>query len=187
MHTATWIQAVPWWPARTANAVRLARETGGVIIWDETQSGLGTWLRLLRAAAEFGPALVLEDDIELADHWRERVERGIRAHPTSVIRFFTADRFAELEGWLPGKAFGYQQCVYLPDPAAILSWVGNRRLKRWIQGHDMVVADWLTSTRLPFWNHVPSLVQHLPYESLASSGRSRHRQSTTFGAADADH
>ena len=86
--TPTFIQAVPWIPERTKRAVGLMRETNGLIVWDREFSSFETYLDLLRAVG-YGPAIMLEDDVDLVPNWREQVEEEIAKHPDDVIQMFT--------------------------------------------------------------------------------------------------
>jgi hypothetical protein len=177
------IQAVPWWPERTANAVALARQTQGRIVWDTDHSAFDTHKDLLAAMGD-GPGLMLEDDVDLAPDWRRRVEEVIAVRPRQVVRFYSSypDDATLGSRSLPGKEYAMNLCTYLPATyaATLLRWMGDRRPRAWLDYHDFVLGQWLDRRHEEFWNHVPSLVQHRRGRSLVKPGRSMNRQSGTF-------
>jgi hypothetical protein len=183
--TAVFIQAVPWWPERTINAVRLARETGGTVVWDTNQCAFDTWHTTLEMMGD-QPGILLEDDVDLAPNWREQIEWAIASHRDQVIRFFSAepDDLTIGSRAIPGAGYSMNQCTYFPATyaAQLLAWMGKRRPKRWLEYHDWILGEWLDYRHEEFWNHVPSLVQHRDYVSTIKPKRSTKRQSETFDA-----
>lgn len=178
MTTPVVIQAVPWDARRSVRAIRLAEETGGIIVWDQSHSAWETWLRVLEAM-ESGPAIVLEDDVRLCDDWRERIEESIAERPDSVIRFFSQGGPG---GWRPGSAYYCNPCSYLPRGAAesLLEWIRSHDTTHLHDLHDHSVGEWLHSRGEDYWTHVPSLVQHESLPSLIDPHRPLHRESPTF-------
>lgn len=181
MTTATFIQAVPWWPARTKNAVELARQTEGRIVWDTNECAFDTFQAVLREMGS-SAGILLEDDVVLAPRWRNRVEEVIDEHRGEVIRFFSATP-GDVSAYRPGKTYCMNQCTYLPARFAegMLAWMGTRRPKRWLDYHDWTIGERLNFCHQSYWNSVPSLVQHQPFQSLIKRGRSMKRQSESFG------
>lgn len=183
--TRTLIMGVPWDQQRVKNVRCLVVETSGQVVWDERHDAFDTWQRVL-AEAGGDAVIILEDDVVPTERWREKIEAVIAGHPTAVIQFFS-NRVADLLGshWEPGRKFRMNQCYYLPAGTAAMlleySYVWHERHPEHPTGYDLTMADWLHSRKpqLRYWQHVPSLVQHLPWQSAIGS-RSRGRQSRTF-------
>jgi hypothetical protein len=176
--------AVPWEQERVRNAVELAAETGATIVWDRQHSAFETWQRTL-AEAGVDPAVLLQDDVELTEDWRAKVEAVISEHPDTVIQFFSMRKADETVGsrWEPGRTYLMNQCHYLPAGAAarLLDYSQDWHLKdpRNPTCQDLATAGWLRDTGQRYWLHVPSLVQHRPWASTLGA-RSKARQSRTF-------
>lgn len=188
MMTRTLIQAVPWLPERTKRAITLSQLTDGEIVWDQKKNAMDTW-RLVMAAAGDDAVIVLEDDVELAENWRERIEAAIAERPLQVIQFFSM-RGADLtvgSRYEPGRTFLMNQCYYLPEGYArqLLEFADGweERTSKHPWGYDIAMATWLQGRKEKYWLHVPSLVQHEPWESQIDTRRPRRRQSATFGDA----
>lgn len=184
MSTPVFIMAVPFDPRRAVNAKRLADETGGTVVWDEKQSIVDTFLRLLEAAGD-GPAIFMQDDVRLTSRWREKVEEVIAEHPDAVCQFFSI-RKADLTlgaRWERGSAYLMNQCWYAPPTYAAQLRVFAEKWFDERPGHtgdDTCVGEFLKSRRERYWHHVPSLVQHNEWVSAVSQARSSKRLSPTF-------
>ena len=187
-HTPTFIMAVPWQADRKERAEDLADQVRGKIVWDTTHNAWNTWRDVLAAVGD-GPAVILEDDVILADNWRYRVEEAIREHPNDVIQFFSL-RKGDVEAaphWEPARTFLMNQCYYLPAGAAKELLVHT---KNWPDenpehptGYDLAMVAWMRATNRPkYWMHTPSLVQHEPWRSEINPRRPRNRQSPSFQA-----
>jgi len=183
--TPTFVMAVPWLPTRTRRAVRLAQASDAQVIWDSEHDAFDTFRKVLAAVGE-GPAVVLEDDVILAEHWRERVEAAVAEHPDVVIQFFSMRKADSEIGsrWEPGRSFLMNQCYYLPAGAAVelLAYTEDWSTKRpeHPTGYDVAMASWMKDTGQKYWLHVPSLVQHEDWQSMINPRRPRNRQSQTF-------
>ena len=177
------ISAVPWDMQRVKNAVRLSRETDGIIVWDEQQSIMDTFSRALLQAG-WGSAVFLQDDVYLHPEWNEKVREAIADKGDSVIQFFSIRKSDLTEGsrWVPGRDYLMNQCFYLPNSYArsLYTFVQDWRKKHPEHtGDDTCLAEWLRSRKEKYWHHVPSLVQHEEWPSTLG-GRSSKRQSPTF-------
>lgn len=162
------------------------------VIKDRHRDAMDTFLRALQAAGD-RPALHLEDDIVLADHFHERAGRVISERPDSPVQFFSlrgkTDR-AKGSRWEPGRTFLMGQCFYLPAGLSrsiheyAAHWRSTDRGLQHPTGLDMMVGDYLAHHRIRYWMQVPSLVQHRASTSLIDPRRARTRQSPTFESPD---
>lgn len=186
--TPVFIQAVPWEPVRTKNAIELTRVTGGQVIWDQDFSGLETFLKVLEAAGD-GPFILLEDDVILAKDWRRRVEVVIRKHPKMLILFFSMHPIDMVMGSRRMEPDTYYStlCAYFPPTyaARIRAWVGDRRPAYLKQFHDHTPGAWLKAERPGerYWLEVPSLVQHRGDLESVTASRRKNRLSPSFEGA----
>ena len=185
---SVFIQAIAWDSRRAANARKLARLTGGTIVWDSDHSGgLSTFLRVLEAMAgsDHGGGWIMEDDVELCNDWCARAAAVVADHPRKVIRAFSLTTTC---GEIPGLGFYSTACSYFPPgaPRMILDFYENlnphiRRHEALEQLHDHLVGLWLDSRGDTYWLHSPSLVQHKAWPSTIDPyGRELIRRSPTF-------
>lgn len=185
MDTLTVIAAVPWDSERADNARRLADETGGVIVWDRTRNAYETFLAcLLMAGRE--PTIHLEDDVDLCPRWRERIEEAIAARPEDLIQFFSIrpSDVGKPSHYRPGRDFMNNQCWYAPARMAepLAEAVAASKYRGMPKApYDSALHDFLGDRRERYWQHLPSLVQHLPWKSRINPRRPAHRQSLTYG------
>lgn len=182
--TPVYIMAVPFIMERVKNAKRLADETGGTVVFDQTRNIMDTYVLVMEAAGE-GPCIVLQDDVYLHPEWRERVEGEIDKHPDSIIQFFSLKkRDATLPPrWEPGKKYFWNQCYYLPKGYPPLLAEAAREWQRKYPRHtgdDTCMAAWLDERGEDYWHYAPSLVQHMPWTSSVYTPRSPLRQSPSF-------
>lgn len=185
MTTPTYIMAVPFDQQRVKNVLHIRRTTGAMVIWDEVRNVLDTFIRVLDAAGD-EPAIILQDDVELAENWREQVEAVIQERGDAVIQFFSLRKsdFDKGSHYERGANYMSNLCFYLPaGHAADLKafteqwWEENPHHT----GDDSCMAEWLKSRNEKYWHHVPSLVQHRTWKSVINESRSSKRQSPTFG------
>lgn len=182
------VMAVPWSSKRAIRAREISEQADATIVWDKSRDVIGTWTRLLRAVGD-GAGILMEDDIQLTEGWREKVEAAIAEHPQVLIQFFSLRKF-DLFGppkpsrWMPGSSYLMNQCYYLP-PGMAVDLVGAAG--RWLGEHpehptgcDNCIQQYLKDTRQRYWLHEPSLVQHEPWTSEINPRRPRNRQSRTF-------
>lgn len=177
--TRTLIMAVPWNAQRLRNAVRIAQAVGAEIIWDERRDAMYTWRRTLDAAGA-DPVIILEDDVQLVDGWRDKIEAAIAERPDMVIQFFSLRPSDTESHEEPGRTFMMNQCYYLPANTANRLLAYSRYWDRDINGYDMCMADWMKANKLKYWMHIPSLVQHQTWASEIHPRRPRNRQAPSF-------
>jgi hypothetical protein len=178
------IRAVPWDDRRADNARALRTATGGRIVWDVQHHAYVTWIDALRAAAG-GAAIHLEDDVQLTEGWREKVEAVIAAHRDQVVQFFSMRGADETTGSRtePGRTFLMAQCFYVParlaGPLAGFApgWPGRIADPT---GVDLTVRALLVERGESYHLHVPSLVQHQHWRSVINPRRQPGRQSRSF-------
>ena len=181
------IMAVPFVPKRTKRAVELQRETGGTVVWDSTQNAWDTWQKTLLAVGN-QPAVILEDDVQLAADWLPKVEAAISEHPDDLIQFFSRRAADAVLGsrWQPGRSYLMNQCHYLPSGMAhslrIFTRDWHDRHPEHPTGTDSAIADYLRSRKMRYWLHVPSLVQHEPWRSEINPTRSSATAERNFPA-----
>lgn len=182
--TKTLIMAVPFDQPRVRNAIRLAQETGGTIVWDTNKSISHTFLKVLSTAGE-DPVIVLQDDVQLVEGWREAIEDVIAEHPDDVCQFFSLRKSDLTEGarYVAGSNYLMNQCYYLP--ATYARQIGEYAQQFFADnpghtGDDTAIGKWLASRKERYWHHVPSLVQHYQWPSAINGRRSSKRQSPTF-------
>lgn len=177
------VMGVPWLPQRTKRAVELAKSVDAEVVWDQTHNAFDTWQSVMAAAGD-DAIVMLEDDITLAENWRERVEAAVAEHPDDIIQFFSL-RSEKESGYRPGRTFLMNQCYYLPAGVAkqlleySQDWVEKN--PRYKTGYDITMASWMRENGLRYWMHVPSLVQHEDWRSEINPKRPRNRQSKVFG------
>jgi hypothetical protein len=186
------VRAVPWDERRAANARRIARAVRGRVVWDVTHNGYDTFLSALEYAAG-APAIHLEDDVALTSSWREKVEAVVCEHSNEVIQFFSrhGDDADKGPRRMPASTFWWSTCFYVPArfSRSLASFGRGWDSEGYALAHDtrgtrpmfdVMVHAFLAQTRETYWLHVPSLVQHLDWESVVNPRRSRKRQSETF-------
>ncbi len=163
----------------------LSQVPEAILVWDTTRNAMDTWCKSLEAAGE-GPAVNVEDDIQLVPDFRRRLEAAISERPNAVIQFFSM-RKADLEiGSRWDRKFSMSQCTYFPPgySAGLRDFAVSWRLKHDHTNnrtaYDYMVDDWLRSRKEPYWIHVPSLVNHQKFKSIINPRRSSARQSPTF-------
>jgi hypothetical protein len=175
------IQAVPWEPARTKNAIENAQRLGAEIVWDETQSGWDTYLAVLKQAGD-NPVVILEDDVVLSERFEEIVGGAIAARPDEVINFFSY-RLVK-GGRRPGYRYTANVCHYLPQGMSkqlllfAPEWLKTKSYR--LPDQDMLIRDFLIIMGQDYWLETPNPVDHLELESVSASYRKISRRSKTF-------
>jgi hypothetical protein len=169
---------------RLGTVEKLESQIPGLILYrdafgsQEEIKGISAFIVALRLAGN-DPAVIMEDDIELCSDFCRKAEAVIATRTHSVISFFSYTK--RKSGYYPN--FSWLQCAYFPagycNRIADFYPAWNRHQKGGL-GVDWLVKDWLKVRREPFWLHCPSLVQHLPLESVIDPTLSRRRQSPTF-------
>lgn len=131
--------------------------------------------------------LHLEDDVQLADDFLNKVISEVNKRPNEVIQFFSM-RKADLEvgsRYEAGSKFLMAQCFYLPK--GMSKYIANfasvyEERNPNMQGSplDTMVADFLKINKITYWVVVPNLVNHRQIKSVIDPRRSTKRQSKTF-------
>ena len=176
------------------------RIPGLEIVWDQKQDAFETFRRALQhVGAE--PAVHLEEDIVLTRDFCAKAEAVIALHPKHVIQFFSMRKADLAIGSRWDRDFQMNQCHYFPAGfgQALLAYYPGwaaRKLRsmavdlsdtaarttalRKIQGYDEMMKEWFKVTKIDYWIHVPSLVDHRIARSAIDPRRSSKRQSLTF-------
>lgn len=184
MNTPTFIMAVPFKLERKHNALYLAQQTGGTIVWDRERSIVETFTRLLETIGT-SPAIILQDDIRLTNDWRTKTENVIADHPDTVCQFFSLrDSDATLGArYESGTKYLMNQAFYLPAgtaPDLLAHTLDYFKANPDSTADDLAVRSWLTKTKQEYWHHVPSLVQHKIWTSVIDKHRVWDRRSPTY-------
>lgn len=184
MSTRTYVMAIPWDQQRVRNVRDIVKAADAQVVWDRERSIQETFCRMLEAAGE-EPAIFLQDDVELTEGWRGKVEKVIGEHPDVVIQFFSLRKSDLTEGarWEAGRNYLMNQCWYVPAGYAQSLLEFARQWWKDNPGHtgdDTCVAEWLRARSEKYWHHVPSLVQHREWKSAIDSRRSSRRLSPTY-------
>lgn len=143
------------------------------------------FLQALQMIAE-GPAVLMEDDIELVDGFQDKIEAVIKDKPNDLIQFFSMRKKDLTEGsrYDYGRNFLMNQCVYYPKGMAseLLEYAKEFNTIRQEKGspNDTCVSYFLKDKKLKYWISIPNLVNHRVGKSAIDSRRSSKRQSLTF-------
>ena len=156
-----------------------------VVVQDTTNNAMETFLSALQRAGT-KPAVHIEDDIELAPSFSQKLNIAISKRPDTVIQFFSM-RKADLEVGSrldTGSKFMMCQCFYLPQNYSKMLYEYHSRWPKRKQqprsGYDLLVGDFLKSRRERYWIHIPNLVNHRIAKSIINPRRSMFRRSKTF-------
>ena len=160
------------------------------VVWDKRQNAMDTFLRATELAGN-DPVIRMEEDVCLTRHWNWKVEKEISQRPNEFINFFSRSKHDAGMGshYRNGSRFNYNLCAYYPAgfAAGVLKhysiW-GDR--EKHPTGTDLMVADYLHSLKLNYWQVVPSLVDHAVTVSEIDRRRPRSRESTTFTEPELD-
>lgn len=153
--------------------------------FDQTRNAMDTFLSALDLAGD-DPVVHMEEDIWLAEGFRDKLEAAIAEKPDSVIQFFSM-RTKDLtigSRWDYGYSFLMAQCFYVPAGMSkrirdyFPGWAG---IEKHPTGLDTMVADFFADNKIKYWIHVPSLVDHRVGPSMIDKRRKHTRVSKTFG------
>lgn len=186
MVTRVVVSMVPWDQARVRNVLRMRAAIPGLeVVHDRCHNAWDTWIRVL-ALVGSDQAILMEDDVELAENWRERVEEIISEYRDDVIQFFSLAKTVGPDGIerRPPSSFSSNLCYYLPEDAAasLLRFAPGwaKRHPEHPTGYDLAMRDWLKSVGRQYLLVTPSLVQHRRMRSVIDPSRSSRRQSVSF-------
>jgi GR25 family glycosyltransferase involved in LPS biosynthesis len=157
------------------------------VYWDRSGSNLEGW-RMVLGKAGSDPVVLLEDDILLTRNFVAKVKAAIVGRPDTLIQFHSRYKEDVTKGsrWRPGSSFLNNQAVYYPPgmAKAALAFSLSPEMSEYFQaeptGTDSMLALFLKAQGLRYWNHCPSLAQHLPITSAIDKRRSSARRATTF-------
>ncbi len=151
---------------------------------------MNTFLNTCRVAGA-NPRIHFEDDCILTKDFLRKAHDEINKNPNEVIQFFSR-RNRDLEGqsyWNTGADFSANVCVYFPagmsqrliefydDPNS--AWTDWDR-KDGPTNFDGIVARYLQTNGMRYFNVIPNLVEHAQTTSSVNPQRPRFRQSKTF-------
>lgn len=168
-------------PSRDVSHI-LAELPEAIVYEDPHRNPMRAFLATMRIGFN-GPHVHLEDDIDLAPNFRQKIEAAIAQYPDKMISFFTL-RKIEKTTTMPGRNFCMAQCFYMPAgfPEMVVDFY-SRGWKREAQSPnalDYMVADALAEQKLSYMIWVPNLVQHRVCVSEINASRSKFRQSKVF-------
>lgn len=155
-----------------------------VVITDYNHDAMGNFLNAMRYTD--GPAVQLEDDIELCDGFLEKIHEAVSKYPDNIINFFSLRKEDYERGepfMVAGSKFMMNQCVY--NPAGVGKAIADYydRWERKIQhptGYDIMMADWMKENKMRYIQWFPHLVNHLECKSLINPKRSSKRTDKLF-------
>lgn len=127
--------------------------------------------------------LHVEDDAILCDHFIERMRAEVRAHPDTIIQFYSRfkDDVQNTSRW--HQRFVGGVCFYLPirfhRPLYdyLTTWKRRRdNPTAW----DIGMRDWMQEANLAYWLVLPNLADHRVSPSVVDVTRPEDRRSYTF-------
>lgn len=156
------------------------------VVWDKHKSARLTWLATLQHM-DSDACVLVEDDIVLTKNFMGKIMEAISGKRADVIQFHSRTKEDLTVGsrYRSGLTYLNNQCVYFPPGFSkkLLLFARDGAAPIWEQhpnGTDCVMAKFLQASKMRYWNHCPSLVEHLPVPSEIDPKRSKHRRSTTF-------
>jgi len=140
-------------------------------------------LRALRHVGNGQDLLLLEDDVELAERWHERLRPALRhCHEHYGDRFVLALYAATRAGKREGPVAGYSYRDYCGNVAVVLSSAAVAGLLEHAEHSDapsdMLVKHWAWSTKAPLRQICPNLAQH--FGDVSTTGVTRIVRSASF-------
>jgi GR25 family glycosyltransferase involved in LPS biosynthesis len=155
------------------------------VFTDSIGDGYGIFFEICRAINETG-GVVLEDDVKLCKNFKSRLESIVgEKGRNEVISFFERPKKKLQTAYVGGSNFLWMQCIYLPPllPKKIIAYHDEFKTNRpdqWTgMATDMLIAYTLVQEKIKYWRIRPTLVQHLPFDSVIGS-RPRNRQTHYF-------
>ena len=115
-------------------------------------------------------AVLLEDDIELCNNFKERIEKAISEYPDRVINFFSQPRtFFKTKEF---QTFYFNQCTYYPKGvskklAEIMRRIEEKHPNKY--QYDVLESMALKELKMKHIQYRPVLVQHLDFKSLVGN------------------
>ena len=150
---------------------------------DTNKKPLESFIQTLKLA-ENNSALYMEDDIILSKDFINDTSSFINANDNYVINFWTLKKSIKETTLMSPSSFMSNLCVYFPNYhiEGLIDFYnkGWNRIDEHPTGMDLMVRDYLVSTKTKYWLYQPSLVQHKKIVSAINPRRSKYRQSITF-------
>lgn len=180
------VRTVAWSVERSQNVQTLQRAIPQLeVVTDTVGDGYASFFAAGRLLNETGGVL-LEDDVALCRNFTQRVEDVISERGAHhVISFFERPKVPLTTGLVGGSQFLWMQCVYFPPGflakcEAYHDEFKATRPKKWMgMASDCLIAYALTREKMKYWRIRPTLVQHLPFESVIGK-RPTNRQTPFF-------
>jgi len=154
------------------------------VMWDRSGNAGAAWVSVMRSLGT-DAGVVVEDDIVIAKGFCSKIETAVNVRPSDLIQFHSRTKEDLIVGsrYRAGASFYNNQTIYFPAGMAAALVKFSETSARWENdpsGYDRVMADYMHENKIRYWNHVPSLSDHLPVTSAIDPRRSKHRRSTTF-------
>lgn len=185
-----YVMAVPWDVKRLKRAARFRKELGATLVLDQKKNAMDTFRLLLQQVIDDGDQafFLFQDDVILAENWREKAEAVVAQRPHQVVQFFSMERQVDAKSYgsreLAGGTFISNLCVYFPQGYASQllphSYVYVEKFPANATADDYVVRHWLNSRKEKYWMQYPNLVQHEEWTSSINSKRPKGRKSNHF-------
>lgn len=191
------IQLAPWMQERVRNVAQvkdqlLAEGLGPADITiypDQHRDPMRAFIGTLSALGE-SEGLVMEDDVVLCQNFLERVQEAVNLAPDTLPLQFFSLKPTDIErgtGTRAPSSFLGNLCVYYPPGMAADLVAYYEKTPLWKDGHpehptgtDLLVRDYLVTTKTPYVQIMPNLVDHQRFESAINTRRSKSRQSVQF-------
>ena len=144
-----------------------------------------TFRRSLEAARDGSHHLVLQDDLGLCKDFINSVEELVRVRPKDLIELYTGSKFVPAvrdrgESWLKKSSISGPATIW-PRPFIdeFLSWQ-SKHIDQSCPYDDVRVSIWLMRTSKKAFATVPSLVEHLGWNSSTQGLNGPTRVATWF-------
>ena len=160
------------WTEATVAQMRHENLSVPISVVEDTQcEGIWpTYRRSLEAAGDVSHHLVLQDDVGLCKDFIKSVEELIRVRPRDLIALYSASKVVLAarergESWLERSTITGQAIIWPRDfISEFLSWQSNQ-IDQSCPSDDVRVSIWLMKTSQKAFTTVPSLVEHLGWNS----------------------
>jgi hypothetical protein len=160
-----------------------------IVVLDEEYNPWKNWRKAWDLYQD-QPSVRLQDDILLTKNFVKKIESAIAERPDEIINFFSMRKADHEIGsrHCAGATWLMNQCHYLPAgvPKLLTDFMDRQDQQYFIEhggGDDFMMAECFKHHKLKYYQHVPSLVQHLKTKSMLGR-RSTTRFSDTFSDAE---
>lgn len=163
------------------------------VCWDTKRCAFDTFLDGLEMAG-CEESLQLEDDISLTQDFEDKlggaldraVYEGVKfGLGMPIVQLFSMRKADLTVGSRWDRNFSMNQATYFPagcgESIRAFAHGWRARHPEHPGGYDLMIRDWLKKSRLPYWVHCPSLVNHIVGPSFINPHHGQtNRQSFTF-------